>query len=397
MKKIIRQIICEYISDIILIRRDIHKHPELGMEVNRTSEIVADELKKIGLEVQSGVGKMGVVGILRGKKPGKTLLIRADMDALAMTEQTNLDFKSINEGIMHACGHDIHTSVLIGAAKVLNEINNLYGISGNIKYVFQPAEESNPTGGAECMIKDRILQNPKIDAAIALHVWDMPVGKIGIKTGPIMAQSDRFYVVIKGESAHVSQPQNGIDPILASAHVIDAVQSIISRNIDPMQNVVISFSKINGGNTYNIIAEEVKLEGSVRFASQELKEYIPKRLEEVCLKSAEVFGCKCDFTYECGFPMTVNDENLTNFLINKFDEYFGKDNIIKVAHAALTGEDFSRIAKLVPSTYFWIGAASEKNNNSIALHKPTTVFDEDSIRHGIEALVVAAISYCNTN
>lgn len=384
MEDILDSLIKKHLDDVITIRRDIHQNPELGMEEFRTSEIVAKELTKLGLDVQTKVGKMGVVGLLRGKDGGKTILLRADMDALPMDELTDLPFKSKTTGVMHSCGHDVHTSTLLGVAKVLAELKD--EIVGNVKFAFQPAEESNPTGGARYMIEDGVLENPKVDAAIALHVWDLPVGTIGIKAGPIMAQSDRLYITIKGVSAHASQPQNGVDSIVVAGHIITALQTIVSRNVDPMESAVITIGTIHGGNRYNVIADTVKMEGTVRIFDPSIANLLPKRIKAIVENICIAFGCECDVEYVRGYSLTVNDEDLTNEVVESLRNTFGEKNVLIADKPASGGEDFSEFTKSVPSVFFWLGMVSEINKTKCTIHNPNLIIDENAIPVGIKAL-----------
>lgn len=384
-------LIKKHIDDVITIRRDIHEHPELGMEEFRTSEIVAKELIKLGFEVQTKVGKMGVVGLLKGKEGGKTILLRADMDALPMDELTDLPFKSKSPGVMHSCGHDVHTSTLLGVAKVLSELKDEF--VGNVKFAFQPAEESNPTGGARFMIEDGVLENPKVDAALALHVWNLPVGTVGLKSGPIMAQSDRLYITIKGVSAHASQPQNGVDSIVVAGHIITALQTIVSRNVDPMESAVITIGTIHGGNRYNVIADTVKMEGTVRIFDPSIANLMPKRIKAIVENICIAFGCDCDVEYVRGYSLTVNDENLTNEVVESLRGTLGEKNVLIADKPASGGEDFSEFTKRVPSVFFWLGMVSEINNDKCTIHNPNLIIDENAIPVGIKALSSLALDF----
>ena len=273
------KLIDKYLDEVISIRRHIHKNPELSLKEFETAKLVADELKKLGLKVQEGVGKTGVVSNLNPNKAERTLMIIADMDALPIQEETSLEFKSKNPGVMHACGHDVHTSVLLGVAKVLNEIKD--EIDGNVKFVFQPAEENNPVGGAPLMIKEGVLENPHVDNAVALHVWDYPTGTIAVRPNAMMSESNRIFITIKGKASHASKPHEGHDAIVCAAYLITQLQTIVSRNTDPSDVVVLTLSKINGGIRYNVLPYEVSIEGTVRCSSVAACESLPDRIEEV--------------------------------------------------------------------------------------------------------------------
>ncbi len=391
MKEKLDRIITKHIDNVIMIRRDIHQNPELGMEEFQTSDMVREELEKLGFEVNTNIGKTGVVGILRGKENGKTLLLRADMDALPIDELTDLSFKSKVLGKMHACGHDVHTAILLGVAKVLNELKS--EITGNIKFVFQPAEECNPTGGARYMIEDGVLENPKVDAALALHVWGVPIGKIGLKSGTIMAQSDRIYITIKGKSSHASQPQNGVDAIVVAAHVITALQTIVSRNIDPMESAVVTIGTIHGGSRYNVLSDKVVMEGTVRIFDPIIAEIMPRRIKSIVENICTAFDCECDVEYVNGYSLTINDDLLTKDVTQSLINTLGEDNIIIADKPASGGEDFSEFSKLVPSVLFWLGMQSDINKDNCVLHSPTLIIDESCIQIGIKALSNIAIDF----
>lgn len=393
MKKVVDTLIDKHIEEVISIRRDLHEHPELAMQEVRTSKIVAEELEKLGLEVETGVGKMGVVGLLRGKEEGKTMLLRADMDALPMDELTDLPFKSKTPGVMHACGHDVHTATLLGVAKVLAEMKDQ--IKGNVKFAFQPAEEASPDGGAKFMIEDGVLENPKVDAAMALHVWDLPLGKIGLKPGPMMAQSDRIFINIKGKSSHASQPQNGVDAIVAAGYIITALQTIVSRNVDPLESAVITLGTIKGGQRYNVIADAVTIEGTVRIFDPSLSDFMPERIKAVVENVATALDCECEVEYVRGYTVTVNDDDFTKEAIDSFSNAIGEDNVIIVDKPALGAEDFSEFTKRVPSVLFWLGIISEENKGKTTIHNPNFTVDERSIPIGIKAFANATLDFLN--
>ena len=387
----IEELINKELDLIISVRRDIHAHPELGMNEHRTAKVVYDNLQNLGLKIETGVGKTGVVALLEGKNPGKTLLLRADMDALPMDELTDLPFKSQNKGVMHACGHDMHTSILLGTARVLSQMKEY--INGNIKFVFQPAEECSPTGGANYMIEDGVLTNPKVDGAVALHVWDLPLGKIGLKPGPMMAQSDRIFIKIKGKSAHGSAPQLGADAIVAAGHVITALQTIVSRNISPMDSAVVTLGIIKGGYRYNVIADEVNIEGTVRTFDPHVAEIMPIRIEGIIKNVCYALGCDYEFQYVNGYPLTYNDEKLTSLVMEGLKQTIGNENIIIPDKPATGAEDFSFFNKHVPCTFMWLGCKSDINENCCVIHNPNFICDERAIPVGIKALCGVAMEF----
>lgn len=394
MNKKIEELVDKYKDEVIDIRRVIHENPELGMEEVETASLVESELKDLGFEVETGVANTGVVGLLRGKEGGKTILLRADMDALPITEKTDLVFKSKNDGKMHACGHDVHTSILLGAAKVLSELKD--EIKGNIKFVFQPAEEMNPTGGARYMIEAGVLENPKVDAAFGLHIWGEAVGTVALRPGVMMAQSDRLFITIKGKASHASQPQNGYDAILASSQVIVALQSIISRNIDPMESAVITMGTIKGGTRYNVLCDEVYIEGTVRTFNEDIADMLPDRIESLATNIARGMGCEAEVEYIKGYSMTSNDEELTELALNSFSDILGDENVIIPKYPASGSEDFSEFTKEVPSVFYWLGFESDKNKGRTILHNPDLLVDEDAIPVGMMTTVKIALDYLNS-
>lgn len=391
MNKRLDDLIEENIDDIIEIRRDLHQNPEIGMDEFRTSAIVRDELLKLGLEVEEKVGKMGVVGLLKGEGQGKTIALRADMDCLPMEELTDLDFKSQVPGMMHACGHDVHTSTLLGVARVLTALKK--DIKGNVKFMFQPAEEANPTGGAKYMIEDGVLENPKVDASMALHVWNLPVGKVGVRTSTMMAQSDRIYITVKGKSSHASQPQAGQDAIVAAGYILTGLQTIVSRNVDPMEAAVVTIGTIHGGSRYNVICDKVVLEGTVRTFNPEISKMMPEKIKAVVKGVAEGLGCECEVDYVKGYSPVINDEDMAKNVIKSFQNSIGEENVLIPEFPGSGGEDYSEFSNLVPSVYYWLGMESDINVGKTTLHNPNLVIDERCIPVGIKTLAAATLDY----
>ncbi|WP_186430860.1 M20 family metallopeptidase [Clostridium sp. BSD9I1] len=393
MNEQVEKLIDKYIDEIIEVRRDIHENPELGMNEYRTAKLVAEKLKDIGLDVKESVGDTGVVGLLTGKEDGKTILLRADMDALPIEELTDLPFKSKNSGVMHACGHDAHTAILFGTAKVLNQLKE--NIKGSVKFAFQPAEECNPEGGANFMIRDGVLENPKIDAAVALHVWDMPLGKVATKKGVIMAQSDRVFIKIKGKSSHGSAPHQGADAIVAASYVVTSLQTIVSRNIDPLDSAVVSIGIMKGGYRENVIADEVYMEGTVRTFNKEMGNFMRKKIEQIMKGICESLGCTYEYEYVYGYPAMYNNEQLTENLIEGLNDSFEHGNVIIVERPASGAEDFAFFSQKVPSTLIWVGCKSDMNKEQCVLHNPNFLLDEKCIKIGIKAMCAAALKFLN--
>ena len=392
MKDYIKDKAQEVKEEVIKFRRELHQNPELSYEESETSKRIIRELEKLPLdEIRTNIGGHGVVGVLKGKDEGKTILLRADIDALPINEQTGLEFCSLNPGAMHACGHDVHTSILLGAAKVLTEMKDKF--SGNILFTFQPAEESPPEGGAKKMIEDGLLENPKVDAAFGLHVWNNPVGKVAFRDGAMMAQSDRLFVTVKGKAAHASQPENGADAIVCASQIISSLQTIVSRNTSPFTPLVITIGTIHGGNRYNVICDDVKLEGTIRVFDKDLAEEIPDRITNLIKPLAESLGCEADVEIVRGYSVTENDHDLFEVAKKSLTNQLGEENIIIPEFPASGGEDFSAYGKHIPSFYMWLGMDSELNKGKSTVHTPTLVIDEECIPVGIESMVAFALDY----
>ena len=380
--KNIEIVIDKYINEIIEFRRDIHSHPELSGNEERTSKKVIEKLKKLPIEIISNVNGHGVIGNLKGISNKKTILLRSDMDALPIDEMNDLEYKSKNKNVMHACGHDIHTSILLGTALVLSEFKE--ELNGNVKFMFQPSEEASPIGGAKGMIAEGLLENPKVDEAYGLHVFGIPTGKIAIKSGVATSRSDRIDIEIFGKSSHASMPAEGKDTIVVAGNIITSIQSIISRNMPPNQTAVITIGKISGGTRYNVLADYVKLEGTVRTFSTENAEMIKNRLEELVTNISKAYGCKGILHYQNGYDFIYNNPELSTSLINSLSEEFGKENILIQDNPLPAGEDFSFVSKKVPSVFMWLGTENSFNTGRCTLHSPDFMPDENSIKIGIK-------------
>lgn len=379
-------------EEIIDIRHQIHQNPELAFNEKDTAALAADKLKSLGLKVESGIYGTGVAALLEENKEGKTILLRADMDALPIKENTGLEYESQNEGVMHACGHDAHTAILIGTAVVLNDLKE--ELNGNVKFIFQPAEEGE--GGADGMIKSGVLEKPKVDAALGLHVWgSTPKGIVEYKAGPFMASPDRFEIKIIGKGGHAAQPHNCIDPIPITARIIDEFQNIISRRLDPVESAVISVCNMHAGETHNVIPNEVMIEGTMRTLKPEIRKKVPKWMEEVLDKSTAIYGGDYEFEIEYRFPPLINDYQLTELLKNSAAKIIGKENLKEAEKPNLGGEDFSYFAEAVPSCFFYLGIApSEKE--LIQHHHPEFIVDDDVLKQGVAILSQAVIDYLNS-
>ena len=356
-------------DEIIANRRDFHKHPELGFEEHRTAKVIADKLKSNGIEVRTGIGKTGVIGDLYSKGGGKTMALRADMDALPVQETGDVSYKSQNDGIMHACGHDGHMAMLLGAAKIFSQ--NKDRLSKNIRFIFQPAEEQE--GGARYMIADGCLKN--VDVIYGMHLWNFqPYGKIGVKSGPVMAAADIFDITVKGIGGHGAVPQGTVDAIVTSSNLIMTLQTIVSRNTDPLQSTLITVGKIEGGHGFNIIADEVKLRGTVRAMTEENRQMVKIRMQEIIDGVSKSTGAKIDMDYQDGYPSTINDERATQ-TVQKTAYKIVEDGVVE-PYLTMGAEDFSYYLQKVPGSFFFIGSAPP-NTKPMSVPHHCSHFDID--------------------
>jgi amidohydrolase len=329
---------------------------------------------------------------LKGDLPGKTIALRADMDALPLQEDTGLPFSSQNQGIAHSCGHDIHTAVLLGCARILNERKS--ALRGNVKFIFQPAEEK--LSGAQQMIAAGVLKNPDIDAILALHCWpELPVGTVGLKKGAFMASSDSLDIVIKGRAGHAAHPHKSIDPIVIAGHVLTSLQTIISREVAPLDAAVITIGKINGGTAHNIIAASVEMSGTVRTISPALRARMPQMIERIVSKTAESMNGEAVVNYCPGTPPVINNDILLDLVDKAAAAALGRENIVYLESASMGGEDFAFYLEKVPGVIFRLGTANESPESRLALHNPKLIFDEKAIVTGMVALCEAALKYLN--
>ena len=388
-------------------RRDIHQNPELGNNEFRTAKLIADHLRSLGIDVKEGVGKTGVVGVLKGAKPGPCIALRADMDGLPVVERVNLPFaskvKSIYNGkevgVMHACGHDTHVAILMSVAEILVGMKN--ELKGTVKFVFQPAEEGPPEGeegGAPLMIKEGALENPKVDVMFGLHINSQTdVGKITYRSGGIMAASDWFTIKIKGKQTHGSQPWAGIDPVAVSAQIINGLQTIVSRQIDLTKNpAVVTVSTINGGVRPNIIPEEIVMTGTIRTLDTGTQRIIHDKIKLTASKIAEASGATAETTIDTKTLVTYNDPALTKQMLPSFVKSAGGENVIEVP--AVTGaEDFSYFAEKVPSIFFFIGGKQigVDPKKVFPHHTPDFWIDESGMKTGVKAFCNLVFDYMN--
>lgn len=378
-------------DEIVEWRRSLHRIPELAHEEVMTSGLIADALKDLGLDVKEGVGGTGVVARLGGAAPGKVVALRADMDALPLDERTGLDFASVHKGRMHACGHDSHMAMLLGAASALVEMRDQ--LSGHVKFIFQPAEEEGQRGGAKPMIEDGVLENPKVDYVFGLHVWpSLESGRIGYRAGALLAATDTFYVTVKGKGGHGAKPHLAVDPVLAGAHVVVALQSIASREVDPLEPFVLTVGKLESGTVHNIIPSEAFLEGTLRTVKEETRSSLKERLERLIGGVTSAYRADYELTFEEGYPATINDADVTMRSLDFLREIFGEDGVVEV-EPSMGGEDFSRYLRRVPGSFFFLGTRNEEKGLTASIHSPHFQVDEDVLPLGSAALTRLALSF----
>lgn len=381
-----RQIIASYADDLAAIRRDIHKHPETAYEENRTADIVAARLQAWGLDVHRGLGGTGVVGTLKGGDTNRAIGLRADMDALFLQEKNTFDHRSVHDGKMHACGHDGHTAMLLGAARYLAEQG---GVNGAVHFIFQPAEEGE--AGARAMIEDGLFDLFPCDAVYGLH--NMPgieTGHIGVRKGPILAASDRWTATFTGDGGHGALPHRGTDPTMAAAQFITAAQTIVSRNVDPLAAAVISVGHIAAGapGSLNVIPSEVKVGGTARSFIPEVRALLEKRLAEIGQSIAAAHGCTVENHYEHGYPATVNHSDQTDIAIAAAQAAIGAANVDPIMNPLPGGEDFAFMLEKIPGCYAFIGNGHHESDGTI--HAPRYDFNDAIIENGVNYWVELA-------
>jgi hippurate hydrolase len=362
-------------AEITAWRRDIHANPELLYDVHRTAASVADKLKTFGCdEVVTGIGRTGVVGVIRGRKAGgKVVGLRADMDALPIEEATNLAYKSTVPGKMHACGHDGHTAMLLGAAKYLADTRNF---AGTAVVIFQPAEEGG--AGARAMLRDGLLDRFGIQEVFGMHNYPgIPVGEFAIRSGPMMASTDSIAINLEGKGGHAAWPHLGVDTVLVGAQIVNQIQSIVARNVDPLEAAVISICVFQAGQTDNVIPQHAKLRGTIRSLSPQVREFLQKRLREVVEGTARLYGAKADVTFSTGYPVLVNEEGRTAFAAAVADEIAGKDKVNRDVPPLMGAEDFAYMLQERPGAFIYLG-----NGDSAMLHHPAYDFNDEAIPVG---------------
>jgi amidohydrolase len=376
------------------LRRDFHMHPELGFEEVRTASIVAKELRALDLETTTGIAKTGVVALLEGGKPGPVLLLRFDMDALPITEETNAEYASQTPGKMHACGHDGHVAVGLTVAKMLNEVRD--DLAGTVKFVFQPAEEGVINelgrGGAEQMMHEGILENPKVDYALALHLWNSrPFGWLGIGMGPVMAGAEYFKITVHGKGGHGAMPQASVDPILAAAEIVSSLQSIVARNVDPLKPAVLTVASIQGGEAFNVIPPKVEMTGTIRTFEPEVREIVVQRFDEVVKNTAKAMGCSVDVELKRISPAVINDAKITENVQKAANKLYPETEIDTENYLTMGAEDMAFVMEKVPGCYFFVGSTNAEKGLDYDHHHPKFDFDEAALPRAAALMATAVM------
>jgi amidohydrolase len=386
----VKELAKKYTSDIIADRRHLHANPELSFKEFNTAKFVVAKLKEFKIETQEGVAETGVVGLIKGKNPEKKIVaLRADMDALPIAETNNVPYKSKNEGIMHACGHDVHTSSLLGTARILSEIRDNF--EGTVKLIFQPGEELIP-GGASLMIKAGVLKNPSPTNILGQHVMpSIPAGKVGFREGMYMASADEIYVTVKGKGGHAAMPERNIDPVLIASHIIIALQQIVSRNADPKTPTVLSFGKVTANGATNIIPDEVKIEGTFRTLNEVWREEAHQKMKKMAESIADGMGGTCEFKILNGYPFLKNDPALTARMREAATDFLGKENVLEL-DLWMAAEDFAYYTQQIDACFYRLGVRNESKGITSGVHTPTFDIDESALETGAGLMAWLALA-----
>ena len=374
----IQRLAAQHAADTVALRRHLHAHPELSFAETNTAAFVTRELEKLGLRPQ-GIASTGVVALVEGQPGGPTIALRADMDALPILEANDVPYKSTNPGVMHACGHDVHTASLLGAARILNELKGDF--RGNIKLMFQPGEERLP-GGASLMIKEGVLENPAVQNVLGQHVFPhLPAGKIGVRSGRYMASTDELYLTIRGKGGHGAMPEMNLDPVLVAAHIIVAAQQIVSRRANPKTPSVLSFGKVIANGATNVIPNEVYLEGTFRTLNEEWRNEAHRHLRKLCEGLADSMGAVCELEIRRGYPYLENEPVLTARVRAGAQEYLGSENVVELDQW-MAAEDFAYFSQAAPACFYRLGTRHEDGRFGASVHTPTFDIDERALAIG---------------
>jgi len=376
----------ELFADTVAIRRDLHAHPELAFEETRTAEIVAVRLRALGLDVHTGIGGTGVVGVLTGTQPGRTIMLRADMDALPMPEENDVAYVSRNAGVTHACGHDAHVAMLLGAAAIMRD--RASDVHGRIAFVFQPAEEGG--GGARAMLDDGLIARFEIERAYGLHISNiLPSGVIGLRPGPLMAAVDSFDLVVEGMGGHGAMPHRSVDPIVVAAELVGGLQRVVSREVDPVEPAVVTIGAINGGTTYNVIPPRVALKGTVRTFTTATRDSMEARVRRIAEHTCAAANATCTLQWHPSYPVTENDPTEAAFVTATLAAEFGAERVLDIP-PIMGSEDFSYFAQVVPACFYFLGAGDA--SHQFPNHHPAFDIDENAMKAGIAAHVAIALA-----
>ncbi len=390
LNEAIRREAAEAFPWVVELRRDIHRNPEPSGKETRTSALVARTLRELGVDAREGFFKTGVAGVIRGGKPGPTLGLRFDMDALEMQELNEVEYKSTVPGVMHACGHDGHTAMGLGTARILQRMKE--HIHGTVKLIFQPAEEDAPGGGgAQYMIRDGVLREPDVDWMLGMHLWpDLPLGTVGTRPGPIMAGSDPFRITVTGKGGHAAMPHKGVDPIYVGSQIVCSLQSVVSRGVDPFEPAVVTVGMFQGGSRYNVIPETAVLQGTVRSFDESVRLSIRDRVIAIAQKTAEALGGRAEVDYRLTYPPLINDSEVYAKVRKLIEDILGPASYVEVPRPNPGGEDFAFFAKAVPSVYTFLGYAKE-GEPPVQPHNPHYDFDERALETGLRVFVKCAL------
>ena len=375
-------------NDVVANRRHLHSHPELSFHEVETSAFVAGKLDELGIEYIK-MADTGLVGLIKGDKPSTNVVaLRADMDALPITEANDVPYKSQNNGVMHACGHDVHTSSLLGVAKILTSLKSEFG--GTVKLIFQPAEEKLP-GGASIMIKEGVLENPKPQAVIGQHVMPLiDAGKVGFRSGQYMASTDELYVTVTGKGGHAAQPQQNVDPVIITAHILTALQQIVSRFSDPKTSCVLSFGKVIANGATNVIPNEVKLEGTFRALDEKWRAEAHEKMTKMATGIAESMGATCDFNIVKGYPFLTNEPKLTAATRGFAEDYLGSENV-QYLDIWMAGEDFAYYTQVADACFYRLGTRNESRGITSSVHTPTFDIEETALETSVGLMAYIAV------
>ncbi|NER19978.1 MAG: amidohydrolase [Symploca sp. SIO1B1] len=373
-------------------RRQLHQRPELGFQEQITSEFIAQKLQEWGIEHQTGIAKTGIVATISGNRPGPVLAIRADMDALPIQEENDVPYRSLHEGKMHACGHDGHTAIALGTAYYLSQ--HPEDFSGTVKIIFQPAEEG--PGGAKPMIEEGVLSNPEVEAIIGLHLWNnLPVGTVGVRSGSLMAAVELFRCTILGKGGHGAMPHQTVDSVVVSAQIINALQTIIARNVNPLESAVVTVGELHAGKVYNVIADTARMSGTVRYFNPELEGYFGKRIEQLIAGICQSYGASYDLNYWRLYPPVINDAKIAELVRSVATDVVETPVGIVPECQTMASEDMSFFLEAVPGCYFFLGSANSAAGLAYPHHHPRFNFDETALGMGVEIFVRCVEKFCS--